>query len=170
MKKLLVVLFLMLTLVVVGCNKGASGFDKPEDLGAKIVSLKDTMKKGNFGVIVDLVYFDKAEDKAKVKSYFSLMEEAMKEMMKDMKEDPKEEDKFTFKEAKVEGTKGELLFNDGSNMKIVQVDGKWYLSSEESMIQEALKADLEATKKQIEDRKKEMEEAKKNMPKEEPKN
>ena len=43
MKKYLAGLMVVFSLIAVGCGKGATGFDKPEDLGAKIADIQNNV-------------------------------------------------------------------------------------------------------------------------------
>ena len=147
MRNLVVIMFIVFALAIVGCGKGSAGFDKPEDLGKKLIEVQ-TAAQDDLGAILEFVHFAKAEDKVKVVAYF----DALQDFGKKMEEyTPKTDMKFevpSFKEAKVEGDKGELLFSAGMPMKIVKVNGKWFVSEAAEMFQSAVKANLEDTKKQ----------------------
>ena len=187
MKKFLSVLFIVIALLAVSCGKGTTGFDKPEDLGSKIADMQNNV---DFVGILDFTHFAKIDDKAKIKAFFVATQNLSKKMMEMVKQQmPKL--KLAFKEPKIDGDKGQLVFTTGmgydQTMEIVKVDGKWFLSSADKTFAEALTKDpkkavkeIQEQLKQMQDRinnmsdedKKKMEDAKKmmeNMPKEAPK-
>ncbi|MCD4657673.1 MAG: hypothetical protein K8S87_09030 [Planctomycetes bacterium] len=148
MKKFLAVLFVVFALFVAGCGKGTTGFDKPEDLATKVISLRSTMEKGNLSAMLDITYFANAGDKAKVKQFFDATKDITKQMM-EMAKKFQPEGKFTFKEKKIEGDKGQLIFSDGSSMDIVRIGGKWFMSSKGAMFKDALTKDIKDYKEEM---------------------
>ena len=93
-----------------------------------------------------------------MKAYYEAVQDMMKKQMEKVKKMyPKM--KMSFKETKIEGDKGQIIFSTGMGMDhpmdIIKVNGKWFLNSADVMFKEALTMDL---KKAVEKMRKDVEE------------